>query len=578
MIRLAFLSALSLVLTSCASGPSGSGFQAALSRAKSDAVTIETARTYGDFSKARYASLTNDPETAAQSYATVIQQVPEDATIGERAVFSALMVGDVALAIELAEGLPVETLDQTELPRLILAVDAIASGEDIQSLSSLNRPWIRPFHALMARSLVAWSALESDPENALQLQSNAGGADPILNAVAKTLAALMKISQGDDDGALAALTQNWDNNIRLAVGVEAQVRLLSQAGRDEEARQLLNAFRQDIGRNPALMALSRELYAGDVAPPQRRTIQQGAALAIYAATAALAVDSDNDLPAVYFAPSVYLDPNLDAAKTLWADVLDRADRRNEAMSLLVSIPDTSPFHTSAQGQLAWVLRREGFDDEALALARETLKRTNNRNIRIQLADLLISLGRDGEGEDTLSDVIADDAARGHYDWRIYFARGAARERLGYWPPAENDLQTAIGLAPDEASLLNYLGYAWIDRGINLQDGLSLIEKAVRLKPMNGAITDSLGWAHYKLQNYDRAVFYLELAVSLEPQDSEILDHLGDAYWQVGRYTEAGYQWERALLYVEDDKDRAAITAKLSSGLSMIKAVGVRGGS
>ena len=121
-----------------------------------------------------------------------------------------------------------------------------------------------------------------------------------------------------------------------------------------------------------------------------------------------------------------------------------------------------------------------------------------------------------------TDIIDADEAEGHYDWRIYYARGGARERLGEWPRAENDLQTAMNLRPDNPTIMNYLGYSWIDRGINLDEGLALIETALRYAPDNGAITDSLGWAHYKLGNYERAIFYLERAAELEPTISEIL--------------------------------------------------------
>ena len=83
-------------------------------------------------------------------------------------------------------------------------------------------------------------------------------------------------------------------------------------------------------------------------------------------------------------------------------------------------------------------------------------------------------------------------------------------------------------------MLNYLGYSWIDRGENLERGLKMIEKAVELRPEDGYIVDSLGWAHYRLGDYASAVQYLEKAIELVPEDPTINDHLGDAYWQSGR--------------------------------------------
>ncbi len=88
-------------------------------------------------------------------------------------------------------------------------------------------------------------------------------------------------------------------------------------------------------------------------------------------------------------------------------------------------------------------------------------------------------------------------------------------------------------------------------------GLKMIEKAVELRPEDGYIVDSLGWAHYRLGDYSSAVQYLEKAIELVPEDPTINDHLGDAYWQSGRPVEARYQWRRALQFgPRDRRDQA----------------------
>ena len=93
----------------------------------------------------------------------------------------------------------------------------------------------------------------------------------------------------------------------------------------------------------------------------------------------------------------------------------------------------------------------------------------------------------------------------------------------------------------------------------------MIEKAVELRPEDGYIVDSLGWAHYRLGDYSAAVQYLEKAIELVPEDPTINDHLGDAYWQTGRSTEARYQWRRALQFGPDKGDIKPIEAKLDGG-------------
>lgn len=529
---------------------------------------IDTLSTYA---VAKYAGLTEEPLRSAQSYARLLNNVTDDPWVAEQAIYSVLRVGELEYAVRLAQRLPEETITQTELPRLLLAVDAVKRGEQDEALSYLTTPWNNAYHAMLARSLAAWTLLENDTEAAIRLQQQAGGAEGLYALIAQSLGAIMKASIGDEESAREDLALLWSVDARLALSVETEARLLALDGQNETALQRLSEFRNDVGRHPALLALAEDIQNGTVAPIPDYTAAEGTALAFYLATAPQAGQGLGDAPAVYFSMAVHLDPSLDVAKALWADTLDQTNRRPEAIELLQSIPENSIHHTSAQGQLAWAFRREGRDDEALEIAHETLAQTDNRNIRIQLADLLQSLGRDGEAEATFTDVIDSDEARGEYDWRIYFARGGARERLGEWPPAENDLQTALTLNPNDPTIMNYLGYSWIDRGINLQDGLDLIEQALRIAPNNGAITDSLGWAHYKLGNYERAIFYLERAASLEPDLAEVLDHLGDAYWQVGRFKEAGFQWERALKYATDDDEVTLLRKKLDGGLALLQA-------
>jgi tetratricopeptide (TPR) repeat protein len=96
--------------------------------------------------------------------------------------------------------------------------------------------------------------------------------------------------------------------------------------------------------------------------------------------------------------------------------------------------------------------------------------------------------------------------------------------------------------------------------------MSLIEKAVALKPDDGYIVDSLGWAHFKLNNYKEAVRFLERAVELKPEDPVLNDHLGDALWKVGREREARFQWDQALTLDPEAEEVEKIKKKLTEGL------------
>ncbi len=118
-------------------------------------------------------------------------------------------------------------------------------------------------------------------------------------------------------------------------------------------------------------------------------------------------------------------------------------------------------------------------------------------------------------------------------------------------------------------MLNYLGYSWIDKGVNLDDALGMIKHAVDLRPNDGYIVDSLGWAYFRLRDFDHATEYLERAIELLPEDPTINDHLGDAYWRTGRLAEARYQWKRALQFQPEADEVKGIETKLNQGLSAL---------
>ena len=138
--------------------------------------------------------------------------------------------------------------------------------------------------------------------------------------------------------------------------------------------------------------------------------------------------------------------------------------------------------------------------------------------------------------------------------------------LPIWPQAEPNFKRALELNPDQPQVLNYLGYSWVDMNMNLKEGLAMIQKAVDLRPSDGYIVDSLGWAFYRIGNFEDAVKNLERAIDLKPEDPTINDHLGDAYWRVGRTLEAKFQWAHARDLKPEPEELPKIEAKIENGL------------
>jgi len=533
----------------------------------------DTARAYGDFMVARVAALTNDPETASRYYAASIGTAPEDMDVAERAVYSALMAGDFGLAAGVARRADAGATEAGLVP-LTLAADALVHGQAQGAIDILKAQQLTFFHQMIALNLEAWSQLErGNLAEAVALAGSNRTGDRRLDNATNHIVGLLQVAAEDDAAAAETFAALWAAGARLAVGAEAYAELLAARGDRDEALDILTTFRTEVSYNASLEALRLRIERGDKIEPKRLTLREGAALSFQLPAAVLLQNTSNSLATPYLVIALALDADLHQARVLWVQALLLGERPQEAIRVLREIPDASPFYAAARGQLANLLHIEGRDEDALRVAAEALAARPDRGLKLQIAGLYRALKREADAEAILSEVMVADAAVGQDDWRVHFLRGAARERQVKWEGAEADLKRALELDPDNATVLNYLGYSWIDRGINLKEGLALIQQAVALEPGSGQIVDSLGWAHYRLGEYEQAVEFLERAVTLLPADAVLNDHLGDAYWKAGRRNEAGFQWKRALKLDPPAEDQARIQQKLLGGFDREPAPG-----
>ena len=152
--------------------------------------------------------------------------------------------------------------------------------------------------------------------------------------------------------------------------------------------------------------------------------------------------------------------------------------------------------------------------------------------------------------------------------RILDRRGTSYERLGDWDNAEKDLKESLRILPDQPHVLNYLGYSWIDRGINIDKALEMIIRANELKKNDGYITDSLGWAFYVKKNYLGAEKFLQRAVEILPLDPIINDHYADTLWMLNKHIQARYFWKHVLgLDTVEQKLKDNVSKKLIFGIA-----------
>ena len=213
------------------------------------------------------------------------------------------------------------------------------------------------------------------------------------------------------------------------------------------------------------------------------------------------------------------------------DTYRDAKQFDKAVEVARKAVETNPKNSDLKLMLAGELADAGKVDDALAMAKGLLKNDNSdedRKVWLDLAQVDTRLHRWKDAEDALNKAASMTSKK---DDRVYllFLRGALAERQKHYEPAEDFFRQALDVDPSNAMVLNYLGYMLADKGTKLPEALKLIRKAVEQEPMNGAYLDSLGWAYFKLGQYELAEENLRQAVERDQTDPTVHEHLGDLY-------------------------------------------------
>ena len=330
--------------------------------------------------------------------------------------------------------------------------------------------------------------------------------------------------------------------------------------------QRKNGLRVD-GVVNAQMFAKLNLFKGAALPLIVGSPQEGAAEVLYGMGALISRRGGEDLGLVYLQLALYLQPTHPLALVTLAELYSAVKKPELAISLYERVPESSPIRRNADIQQALDLDSLDRTEEATKrLDKAIAERPKDIEAITALGNIQRGRKKFAECAETYSKGVAAIETPQKSDWLLYYFRGICLERSKQWNRAEADLKKALDLYPDQPQVLNYLGYSWIDQGVNLDDGMRMIRRAVEQRPEDGYIVDSLGWAHYRLGNYDDAVKQLERAVEIKPEDPTINDHLGDVYWRIGRQQEARFQWSHAKDLKPEPEELPKIEAKLKSGL------------
>ena len=522
--------------------------------------------TLGSYLAGRYAHARGDYAVAAEHFQRVLHQDPGKPALLRRAVSLLVANGRVEDAAALALGL-VEIDGRARLARLVLGLQDVVDGDFESALSRIGAIPREGVYSFVLPLAEGW------------LHAGAGSGEAALDALAPLAArepyrpffllhaGLMHDLSGEQAEAEALLREAVAVSRGSHRPVAALGRLLARDGRIDEARAVYERFRT---QNPENAWVGRALarVEADASAPFVADAREGLAEAMLGAAVAMPQREIGDAGLIYARLALFLRDDLDAARFAIGEILEAVELFGAAVAAYRSIPSGSDYGWAARLRAAAGLAGLDRTDEAVAaLSAMAEERPERSDAASALGDALRLSERYEEAASAYDTAIGRIAAVGERHWRLFYLRGIAFERIGAWPPAEADFLRALELQPDQPLVLNYLGYSWIEQGRNLDTAKTMIEKAVELRPDDGYIVDSLGWAAYRLGDYEEAVHQLELAVELQPGDPVINDHLGDAYWQVGRLNEARFQWRRVLTLEPEDDLAGRVRRKLVDGLS-----------
>lgn len=501
----------------------------------------------------------NDEATRYFERARIIGDV--DATsapqISESAFTAALLAGEVTRAAAIAPRGEAASDAIRRIATLTVGVEDLASGRGKSAQAAFASPEIGFPHKSAASLLAPWAAAQAGDVEGSLVRPVAPGDK------------LVEVFGLLGQGLLFERARRYDEAETdfkaVNAGAASEMMVLAYGGFLERRGRRLDAvalYETALARAPESAALieAKARADGGKSPPPAPTLRQGAAQALMAPTASMITARQTQIGLAYLRLVLRLDPARDDAWLTVGDLLAADVRADAAREAYGRVKRASAEYSVAQAKVAWTYQTAGDGPAAILAAREAAA-GGDTDARVNLADLLRANEQYDEAVSILDEVLAQETKP---DWRLLYARGVAYERLGDWPSAEADLKAAVALRPDEPELLNYLGYMWIDRGENVKEGMAMVEKAVAANPRSGAMIDSLGWAYYRLGDYEKALEKLELAIEFEAGDPEINSHLGDVYWKVGRRNEALFQWNRVLTLNPEPKLKAEIEAKIAS--------------
>jgi tetratricopeptide (TPR) repeat protein len=528
---------------------------------------IEGTSLSGSYLAGRFAGKQRDMDAAGQYFQQALRDDPNNAVLIERVFVFDLSEGKIPSAEDYAERV-LSFNSQHRMARFVLGLRDVRLKRYVRARENFKKAAYTPIGELTSALLTAWTyAAQGNQASAFNALDKLDQNESLENFKAyhgALIADYLGTSLRAESFYKKAYAQAG-NSLRV---VQAYGNYLERNGRKDEARKIYEQFLSTAEKNPLVRQSLQDLDKGAKPAAFIKTPQAGMSEALFSVASALSDDQGLDVALAYAQLALSVDGDRNINLTLLGDIYESMNSYQRSIDAYDAIDKASVLKPNADLEVAVNLQRLEKKDEAKARL-EALAEADPKDY-----DVLVTLGnlyRNNEefapAATTYDAAIALLGDPQRDSWTVFYYRGIAYERTKQWDKAEADFRKALQLEPDQPMVLNYLGYSMVDKKINLNEAIAMVRKAVELKPNDGYIVDSLGWAHFRLGEYEEAVKQLERAVELKPADPVIADHLGDAYWRIGRQLEARFQWQHAKDNKPEPEDLSRIEKKLKEGLA-----------
>ena len=524
---------------------------------------------FGGYLAGRHALSTKDFDAASTYLSRAIEDDLENPELLNGLISVQVSLGDISAAKISSDNLDLLGV-QTQLSNMVkIAIQLRNRDFDNAKQQIENEQGINP---LLDKIVTGWAfADEGNFENAETIFDEIGKGSSLAQ-FSQMQKASMLAAYGRYESALNTIENLEKNSNRISIDARAlKVQLLLKLDNKEEATEYFSKiFGDGVNSDAANLRMQVEDHPNAYSIEESLSLEAGIAYAFYAIADILKDDADPNTALLYVRLAQYLNENSQKAILLAADLLEQMGQYDLAVEEYAKISPSSSYFLSSELGRVGALRDGGKTEAALEVLYYLSREFSDIGIvHNSLGDFLRREERYSEAKIAYDRAVDIYRENNNVSWVVLYARGITHERLQEWDKAESDFRNALTINPDQANVLNYLGYSLIDRGEKLDEAMTMIEKAVSLQPESGYIVDSLAWGLFKLGQYETAIPHMEKAAELMPVDPIVTDHLGDLYWAVGRQLEAKFQWRRALSFDPELKDATRIREKLRIGLDRV---------